>query len=136
MSHPRGSGARPEVVLRDLELQAAAMPVASIPDLIGSLERLKATLWTRLMASVRETSSDCDEREGYLSVEQLCERIPYAESTIRNLMGAGDLREGDHYFRRRGRIMFSWPAMRRWVETRDPIVANDVPMARRVSHGR
>ncbi|MBI3786047.1 MAG: hypothetical protein HY270_21875 [Deltaproteobacteria bacterium] len=52
----------------------------------------------------------------YLSVRQLAARIPYAEHTIRNMISSGEFIEGEHYFKRRGRVMFSWPAMRAWVE--------------------
>ena len=52
----------------------------------------------------------------YLSVRQLAARIPYAEQTIPSLMSSGELVEGEHYFKRRRRVIFSWPAMRAWVE--------------------
>jgi hypothetical protein len=68
--------------------------------------------------------------EVYLSVRQLAERVPYAEHTIRNLMTTGALHEGEHYFKRRGRVMFSWPAMRRWVEERGSLAAQTLPMVR------
>jgi hypothetical protein len=72
----------------------------------------------------------------YLSVRQLSDRIPYAEHTIRNLMTAGALREGQHYFKRRGRVMFSWPVMCRWVEERRPLAAETLPMVRSRRRGR
>jgi hypothetical protein len=39
-----------------------------------------------------------EEETLYLSVKQLAERVPYAEQTIRNLMLAGELVEGRHFF--------------------------------------
>jgi hypothetical protein len=72
----------------------------------------------------------------YLSVRQLADRIPYAEHTIRNLMTTGALREGQHYFKRRGRVMFSWPAMCRWVEERGSLAAQTLPMVRSRRRGR
>jgi hypothetical protein len=72
----------------------------------------------------------------YLSVRQLSDRIPYAEHTIRNLMTTGALREGKHYFKRRGRVMFSWPAMCRWVEERGALAAETLPMVRSRRRGR
>jgi hypothetical protein len=70
----------------------------------------------------------------YLSVKQLAERVPYAEQTIRNLMLAGELVEGRHFFKRRGRVIFSWPAMRRWVEERGA-EGGGIPLVRN-RHGR
>jgi hypothetical protein len=72
----------------------------------------------------------------YLSVRQLANRIPYAEHTIRNLMTTGALREGEHYFKRRGRVMFSWPAMYRWIEERGSLAAETLPMVRSRRRGR
>jgi hypothetical protein len=72
----------------------------------------------------------------YLSVRQLADRIPYAEHTIRNLMTTGALREGQHYFKRRGRVMFSWPAMCRWIEERGSLAAETLPMVRSRPRGR
>lgn len=38
-------------------------------------------------------------------------------------MATRALREGQHYFKRRGRVMFSWPAMCRWVKERGSLAA-------------
>jgi hypothetical protein len=72
----------------------------------------------------------------YLSVRQLAGRIPYAEHTIRNLMTTGALRQGEHYFKRQGRVMFSWPAMCRWIEERGSLAAETLPMVRSRRRGR
>jgi hypothetical protein len=72
----------------------------------------------------------------YLSVRQLADRVPYAEHTIRNLMTTGALREGEHYFKRRGRVMFCWPAMCRWIEERGALAAETLPMVRSRRRGR
>ena len=78
----------------------------------------------------------------YLSVREVAARIPYAEQTIRNMMICGELREGEHYFKRRGRVMFSWPAMRAWVEqqtTREDEAgdaATVLPLVRNQRYGR
>jgi len=78
----------------------------------------------------------CTPEQSYVSVRQLAERIPYAEHTIRNLIATGAFREGEHYFKRRGRVMFSWPAMCRWVEERGALAAETVPMVRSRRRGR
>jgi hypothetical protein len=94
-----------------------------------------------LVAAVRETlasASAFPAGDGspfaaepcYLSVRQLVTRIPYAEQTIRNLMSNGELLEGVHFFKRRGRVMFSWPAMRAWVERQSGSGAQPLPLVR------
>jgi hypothetical protein len=75
-----------------------------------------------------------DAEPCYLSVRQLAARIPYAEQTIRNLMHSGELSEGTHYFKRRGRVIFSWPAMRAWVEAQSA-AAPSIPLVRNNRHG-
>jgi hypothetical protein len=61
------------------------------------------------------------EREQYLSVNELCARIPYKPQTIRNLITAGELRKDMHYRQRQrhGKIVFIWSAMEQWLRTRD-----------------
>ncbi len=55
-------------------------------------------------------------QEEYLSVRQLCQRVPYREQTIRNLMTQGVLKRDVHYVKPRGRVMFKWSAVRAWLE--------------------
>src|SRR5262245_15682603 len=56
--------------------------------------------------------------EQYLSVQELATRIPYAEQTIRNFMSRGVLRLNVHYVKLngRGRPIFRWSAIQRWLE--------------------
>jgi hypothetical protein len=54
--------------------------------------------------------------EEFLSIADLCKRIPYAPQTIRNLMSAGVLKRNLHYMKPRGRIMFKWSAVLAWIE--------------------
>jgi hypothetical protein len=107
-------------------------------------DRLEATLeeLSRLVTQLRE-STDVDSstrRESqpeYLSVKQLAARIPYKEHTIRNLISAGEFQEGLHYYKRRGRVMFSWPAMQGWVEKHDAPRPDAIPLVRsRYAHSR
>ena len=51
-------------------------------------------------------------------------------------MHNGELVEGEHYFKRRGRVIFSWPAMRAWVEKQSPGEAEHLPLVRNRRHGR
>jgi hypothetical protein len=54
--------------------------------------------------------------EEYLSVRDLCTRIAYKEQTIRDLMNIGEFKAGVHFYKRRGRVMFVWSAMERWIK--------------------
>jgi hypothetical protein len=74
------------------------------PPSVGSLE------------TATEASLTADE--AYLSIRQLASYIPYRPKSIRNLMTQGVFRDGEHYFKRRGRVMFSRRAVRAWVEAR------------------
>jgi hypothetical protein len=105
-------------------------PVSTAARFNDLLRNLKAARFAEaealenLITAVLETAAPTPspprvnrvDDESYLSVRQLTARIPYAEKTIRNLMTRGQLTEGVHFFKCRGRIMFSWLAMRAWVE--------------------
>jgi hypothetical protein len=52
----------------------------------------------------------------YLSLKELCARIPYDDQTIRNLMTQGKLLKGIHYFKPNGRLIFKWAAIVEWIE--------------------
>ena len=60
--------------------------------------------------------SRCGE---YMSVRKLAEILPYSEQTIRNLMTSGELREGEHYYKRRGRVIFRWSRVEAWLGGKD-----------------
>ena len=67
----------------------------------------------------------------YLSVKQLVQLIPYREQTIRNLISAGEFKEGVHYYKRRGRVIFRWSAIQLWLgenETMDDANAPFYPV--------
>jgi len=90
--------------------------------------------------ALRDGSASQDHAEPcYLSTKELAERIPYAEHTIRNMISSGELTEGKHYFKRRRRVMFSWPAMREWVEqqTRNETLEDSemIPLVRNRRYG-
>jgi hypothetical protein len=68
--------------------------------------------------------------EAYLSIRQLASYIPYRPKSIRNLMTQGVFRDGEHYFKRRGRVMFSRRAVRAWVEARADATLPAPPLVR------
>jgi hypothetical protein len=51
----------------------------------------------------------------YLSLCELCARIPYARKTIYNWTSSGTWQEGVHFFRRRRKLIFYWPAIEVWL---------------------
>ena len=133
MSLPRLTGA-PEaaVVLPPLELVDGLAPEA-LPGFVLRLSALLAHAAARMALShptVQRQGSHSPTEECYLSVEQLAIRMPYAAHTIRNLMASGVFRENEHYFKRRGRIMFWWPAVRTWAEGNCRSVHEQIPLVR------
>ena len=87
-------------------------------------ERLEATLGelVRIVAQLRESADNpapAALQTEYLSVKQLAAKIPYREQTIRNFLSAGEFQEGVHYYKRRGRVMFRWSQVERWLSEHD-----------------
>ena len=112
-------------------LQAARLAeVEALGELVSALAGATPA------ASIGLNDSPADSEPCYVSVRQLAARIPYAEQTIRNLMSSGELVEGEHYFKRRGRVIFSWPAMRAWVEEQSAAEAEQLPLVRNRRNGR
>ena len=112
-------------------LQAARLAeVEALGDLVSALAGATSG------AGTGSTDSPADSEPCYLSVRQLVARIPYAEQTIRNLMHSGELVERKHYFKRRGRVIFSWPAMRAWVEEQSAAEDERLPLVRNRRNGR
>jgi hypothetical protein len=71
-----------------------------------------------LMPTIPATAPDSSSRatsEEYLSISDLATRIPYAPQTIRNLMSRGVFQLGVHYLKPRGRVIFRWSAVQRWL---------------------
>ncbi len=131
-SVPRISDALADPLARLKEALASA-PTQTLPAFIGELERLKAQAWSRLprpplknsgrVGMIRDGSNtpsvDQNSELEYLSIRDLAKRINYAEGTIRNLMSRGVFKLGEHYVKPRGRILFKWSAVRRWVENQE-----------------
>lgn len=70
-------------------------------------------------------------RKEYLSLQELCERIPYRPQTIRNFMSQGVLRQDVHFFKpTKRKIVFKWEAVRKWIECEDRREGLDIPLAR------
>jgi len=81
------------------------------------------------MDEVRPFDAGTDKE--YLSLQELCQRIPYRPQTIRNLMSQGVLQQGVHYFKpTQRRIVFKWDAVKRWIEGEDRKERVVIPLAR------
>jgi len=63
----------------------------------------------------------------YLSVKELAQLIPYREQTIRNLISAGEFKEGVHYCKRRRRVIFKWSAIQLWLNEREAPNEGEAP---------
>lgn len=70
------------------------------------------------------------EPKPYLSLEEVASLTPFSTQAIRMYVHRGDLREGEHFFRKGRRLVFKWEAICAWIEgrsptqpTRDPSVA-------------
>jgi hypothetical protein len=74
-------------------------------------------LATECRAKPQATATSSEE---YLSLNALCSRIPYKDQTIRNLIGQGVLRNGEHFVQRKrhGKVVFVWSAMQLWLRER------------------
>lgn len=108
------SGILPDVAAID------EVPARLLPSIALSLAALQARVAARL------TEVKIDDRSELFSIRELVERMPLAEQTVRNLMAAGELREGEHYFRKHRRIAFDWNAMSAWWRARpETAVAKD-----------
>jgi hypothetical protein len=114
--------------------QTGAVMISATPPLFERLEaalRDVATIVAQMRTSAQaEAVSEMPSRSQYLSVKQLADRIPYREHTIRNLISAGVFHEGVHYYKRRGRVMFSWPAIQSWVQEQDAARSAAIPLVR------
>ena len=118
------------------EAEALAALLTVFIDIGAEREGCDTTSRATPEASCSAAHSPVAAEQQYLSVRQLADRVPYAQHTIRNLMTTGALREGEHYFKRRGRVMFSWPAICRWIEERGSLAAETLPMVRSRRRGR
>jgi hypothetical protein len=112
------------------EVEALSALVEALVEMRGDRDSCEAAGRVAPQSRQPTASPASTPEQSYLSVRQLADRIPYAEHTIRNLMTTGALREGEHYFKHRGRVMFSWPAICRWVEERGSLAAETLPMVR------
>jgi hypothetical protein len=98
------------------------------------LERLESALG-ELARTVTELKADAEHEDSrpdkvvreYLSVKQLTLLIPYREQTIRNLICAGEFKEGVHYYKRRRRVIFKWSAVELWLSERGEPDEGDAP---------
>lgn len=87
-------------------------PLERLERVVNELARTVTEL--KVGEGHRDSNHLPDARE-YLSVKQLAQLIPYREQTIRNLISAGEFREGVHYYKRRRRVIFKWSAIQLWL---------------------
>jgi hypothetical protein len=81
----------------------------------------------RMRADIAEGSS---RQEEYLTYAELAERIHYSPQSLRNMKTAGMFKKGVHYVQPRGRPLFLWSAMQRWLSEHATNSAKPIPLAR------
>lgn len=52
-----------------------------------------------------------------IGMAELCSRIPYSPQTIYNLIHKKVLINGIHYTKPRGKLIFRWEAIEKWIGT-------------------
>jgi len=80
-----------------------------------------ATEIDEISAALRAAQTGGANGDELLTLKVLCDRIGYAEQTIRNLISQGHLKRGKHFVQRRrhGKLLFIWSAMERWLRERE-----------------
>ena len=96
-------------------------PVAArLASIAARLQSEVADLKSLATECASEGTVNGSPPEEYLSLNQLCARIPYQPQTIRNLIVQGVLKKGEHFLQRQhhGKVVFIWSAMQRWLRQR------------------
>lgn len=103
----------------------------------GDLAAVLSRTASETLASAAASGSSGEPEACYLSVRQLAARITYSENTIRNMICDGQLVEGKHFYKRGRCVIFSWPAMRAWVEEQStqPEDVEPLPLVRNRRNG-
>ena len=83
-----------------------------------SVERLREALHEAADALADFVCLSLHESGGeeFLSMKELCERIPFGQTSVRTMIKNGELRENEHFvFRGRTRV-FIWSRIVRWLD--------------------
>ncbi len=100
--------------------QPATSPLDRLNTVVARVQSAVSDLQALTYELTTGRPIDPMPREEYLSIIQVCARIPYKPQTIRNLMVQGELREGEHFLQRQryAKVVFVWSAMQRWLRER------------------
>ena len=100
--------------------KSTAPPLDRLAAVVSRVQSAVSELQTLAYELMTGRPIDPVPQEEYLSLSQLCARIPYKPQTIRNLMVQGELRESEHFLQRQrhGRIVFRWSRMQHWLRDR------------------
>lgn len=120
----------------------AAVPLEQIPAALGELEKTKALLWARLLASAgehRRPPADACATAEWMTPRDVRAWFKLSDRTIRRHMRDGTWRQGEHWFRHKGgRPRFRRSALEAWVRAQDQPVppvglayGADIPQGRR-----
>ena len=96
----------------------AEIPGADIPDLLGHLEQLRATLWARMIrepaAPVRDLASDAGDE--VLTVPEVARELRFTRAYVYEAVRRGDL----HALRKGRYVRVRRAELRAWLEGRLP----------------
>jgi predicted DNA-binding transcriptional regulator AlpA len=60
-------------------------------------------------------------REEYVSVAELSRRTGLSAQSIYNMISTRTFVKGLHYFKPTRKVLFSWPAIKGWIESKEVI---------------
>jgi hypothetical protein len=103
---------------------------------VNALEVLAVKLFA--YGSLRTVAEGCGIRGPLVDAETLSQHIAYAPKTFRNLKYQGVLVEDVHFVKKRGKLLFSLPAMVEWAQNPGATTPEREPIlfARRRRHAR
>jgi hypothetical protein len=116
-----------EQLARAILLGETVMNSATLERLERVVNELARTVTELKVGERDEESNQKAAAREYLSVKQLAELIPYREQTIRNLISAGEFKEGVHYCKRRRRVIFKWSAIQLWLNENETCDEGEAP---------
>jgi len=99
---------------------AKDLPSESIPMLMTELATVQTLLAVRLLS----TPTRVDDDDGKcITLAELADRLKMGESTVREMVASGELRQGEHYAKKGRKLLFFWSAIRAWLRQADTVEA-------------
>lgn len=102
------------------------MDLRTAIDRASKAELLEGVALIAHRLAVLDAAAACasPDDDVFLSPKQLAERVPYTVGSLNTYVHAGKLIEGQHYFKKGHRTVFSWKAMKAWITCADKEVVD------------